>query len=229
LIAVIPARGGSKRIPNKNKKLLNGIPIIIHVIRILKSLNEISQIIVSTDDPEIVTLVSNEGIDVPFLRPSVLSDDLTGTLPVIKHAINELKIEEERTVACIYPTNIFINQELVLKVKNSTKSNSNTMTFTVKKYDHPIQRAFTLNDKNEVVLDLNSKLESRTQDLKDYFHDAGQIYAARTNIWKVIDQMITPGSIAIDISGHLHVDIDDPEDWAKAEHLHNLMGKWDHK
>jgi pseudaminic acid cytidylyltransferase len=229
LIAIIPARGGSKRILNKNKKLFNGIPIIIQVISILKSINEISQIVVSTDDPEIISLASNEGIDVPFQRPSTLSDDLTGTLPVIKHAINELKIKENQIVACVYPTNIFINEELVLKAKNSAISNSNKMTFTVKKYDHPIQRAFTLNYKNEVILDLDSKLESRTQDLKDYFHDAGQIYAARTTIWQGIDQMITSGSIALDISSQLHVDIDYPEDWAKAEQIYKFVGKWNNK
>jgi CMP-N-acetylneuraminic acid synthetase len=99
------------------------------------------------------------------------------------------------------------------------------MTFTVKKYDHPIQRAFTLNNKNEVVLDLDSKLESRTQDLKDYFHDAGQIYAARTATWQGLDQIITSGSVALDISDHLHVDIDYPEDWAKAEQIYMLMEK----
>lgn len=99
------------------------------------------------------------------------------------------------------------------------------MAFTVKKYDHPIQRAFTLNNKNEVVLDLDSKLESRTQDLKDYFHDAGQIYAARTATWQGLEQIITSGSVALDISDHLHVDIDYPEDWAKAEQIYKLMEK----
>lgn len=219
MIAIIPARGGSKRILNKNKKLFNGIPIITRVIRILKSINDISQIVVSSDDPEIISLAINEGLDVPFQRPSVLSDEITGTLPVIKHAINELKIEENQIVACIYPTNIFINEELVINAKNSVTHNSDTMTFTVKKFNHPIQRAFTLNSKNEVVVDLDSKLESRTQDLKEHFFDAGQIYAARSNIWQNINQIITPGSIAIDLSGDLNVDIDYPEDWVKAERL----------
>ena len=204
-------------------KPFNGIPIIIQVIRILKSIDEISRIVVSSDDPEIITIATNEGVEVPFKRPLTLSDDLTGTLPVIKHAINKLNIKEEQIVACIYPTNIFINQEIVLKAKNSARSNSNAMTFTVKKYDHPIQRAFMLNNKNEVILDLDSKLESRTQDLKEYFHDAGQIYAARTTFWRGIDQMITSGSIALDISSHLHVDIDYPEDWVKAEQIYKLM------
>lgn len=225
MIAIIPARGGSKRILNKNKKLFNGIPIIIQVVNILKSINEISRIVVSTDDTEIIKLVSNEGIEFPFIRPSTLSDDLTGTLPVIKHAISELNLKKDQIVACVYPTNIFINQEIVLKAQNSAIYNSNTMTFTVKKYDHPIQRAFSLNNKNEVVLDLDSKLESRTQDLKDYFHDAGQIYAARTATWQGLDQIITPGSVALDISDHLHIDIDYPEDWAKAEQIYKLMEK----
>jgi N-acylneuraminate cytidylyltransferase len=229
LIVIIPARGGSKRILNKNRNLFNGIPIIIQVINILKSINEISRIVVSTDDPEIITLVSNEGIEVPFKRPSTLSDDLTGTLPVIKHAISELNLKEDQILACVYPTNIFINQEIVLKAQNSAISNSNSMTFTVKKYDHPIQRAFTLNNKNEVVLDLDSKLESRTQDLKDYFHDAGQIYAARTATWQRLDQIITSGSVALDISDHLHVDIDYPEDWAKAEQIYKLIEKKDYR
>ena len=229
MIAVIPARGGSKRILNKNKKLFNGIPIIIRVIRILKSINEISQIAVSTDDPEIISLVLNEGINVPFRRPLALSDDLTGTLPVIKHAINELNIKENQIVACVYPTNIFINEQLVLKAKNSAISNSSTMTFTVKKYVHPIQRAFMLNDNKEVIIDLESKLESRTQDLKEYFHDAGQIYAARTSTWQSVDQIITPGSIAIDISSQLDVDLDNPEDWVKAERIYKLKENWENK
>ncbi len=225
MIVIIPARGGSKRILNKNKKQFIGIPIIIQVIRILKSISEINRIIVSSDDPEIISLASSEGIEVPFTRPSTLSDDLTGTLPVIKHAISKLNIKEDQIVACIYPTNIFINQEIVLKAKNSAISNSHAMTFTVKKYNHPIQRAFVLNKMNEVVLDLDSKLESRTQDLKDYFHDAGQIYAARTTTWQGLDQIITSGSIALDISDHLHVDIDYPEDWAKAEQIYKIVKK----
>jgi N-acylneuraminate cytidylyltransferase len=189
MIVIIPARGGSKRIPGKNIKLFKDKPIILHVISILKSIKDITRIIVSTDDLEIASLVKSEGVEVPFIRSTSLSGDLVDTISVIKNAITEVEMSSDEIVLCVYPTSVFIDENLIKEAKKRVESNPSNFVFCAKKFKHPIQRSFQINDNNEIIIE--KELNSRTQDHLTFFHDAAQIYAARSEIWLTSKQIIS--------------------------------------
>jgi pseudaminic acid cytidylyltransferase len=220
MIVIIPARGGSKRIPGKNIKLFKDKPIILHVISILKSIKDITRIIVSTDDLEIASLVKSEGVEVPFIRSTSLSGDLVDTISVIKNAITEVEMSSDEIVLCVYPTSVFIDENLIKEAKKRVESNPSNFVFCAKKFKHPIQRSFQINDNNEIIIE--KELNSRTQDHLTFFHDAAQIYAARSEIWLTSKQIISKGAIIIDLSSEISMDIDNLEDWAVAELLYDL-------
>ena len=220
MIVIIPARGGSKRIPGKNIKLFKEKPIILHVISILKSIKDITRIIVSTDDLEIASLVKSEGVEVPFIRSTSLSGDLVDTISVIKNAITEVEMSSDEIVLCVYPTSVFIDENLIKEAKKRVESNPSNFVFCAKKFKHPIQRSFQINDNNEIIIE--KELNSRTQDHLTFFHDAAQIYAARSEIWLTSKQIISKGAIIIDLSSEISMDIDNLEDWAVAELLYDL-------
>jgi N-acylneuraminate cytidylyltransferase len=220
MIVIIPARGGSKRIPGKNIKLFKDKPVILQVISILKSIKDITRIIVSTDDFEIASLVKSEGVEVPFMRSPSLSGDLVDTISVIKNAITEVEVSSDEIVLCVYPTSVFIDEKLITEAKKRVESNPSNFVFCAKKFKHPIQRSFQINDSNEIILE--KELNSRTQDHPSYFHDAAQIYAARSEIWLTSKQIISRSAIVIDLSSEISMDIDNLEDWAVAELLYDL-------
>jgi N-acylneuraminate cytidylyltransferase len=220
MIVIIPARGGSKRIPGKNIKLFKDKPIILHVISILKSIKDITRIIVSTDDLEIASLVKSEGVEVPFIRSTSLSGDLVDKISVIKNAITEVEMSSDEIVLCVYPTSVFIDENLIKEAKKRVESNPSNFVFCAKKFKHPIQRSFQINDNNEIIIE--KELNSRTQDHLTFFHDAAQIYAARSEIWLTSKQIISKGAIIIDLSSEISMDIDNLEDWAVAELLYDL-------
>jgi pseudaminic acid cytidylyltransferase len=222
LIIIIPARGGSKRIPEKNKKLFHGVPIIYQVIDNLKSICEISQIIVSTDDPEIESIAKNAGAEVPFIRPKNLSDDRTDTISVVKHALQQLDINKSEIIGCVYSTSVFLNRDLIRRIDQNVGLNPNVFTFLAKEYEHPIQRAFTMNENNQIALNFLNSSNDRTQDYEPFFHDAGQIYAAYSSVWQKEDQIIKGGSIALLDQSIMTVDIDNERDWMFAELALNL-------
>jgi N-acylneuraminate cytidylyltransferase len=220
MIVIIPARGGSKRIPGKNIKLFKDKPIILHVIEILKSIEDITRIIVSTDDFEIASVVKSEGVEVPFMRSTSLSGDLVDTISVIKNAIAEVEVSSNEIVLCVYPTSVFIDKKIITEAKKRVESNPSNFVFCAKKYKHPIQRSFQINDSNEIILE--KELNSRTQDHPSYFHDAAQIYAARSEVWLTSKQIISRSALVIDLSSEISMDIDNLEDWAVAELLYDL-------
>jgi pseudaminic acid cytidylyltransferase len=224
LIAIIPARGGSKRILNKNRKLFIDIPIIERVIKNLIGFQLFDQIIVSTDDSLIADIAKNAGAKVPFLRPSGLSDDYTDTISVIKHALLELGFLDNVLINCVYPTSIFLNKEIVLQVCDSSLKNPDNFSFIVNSYSHPIQRAFNL-DTNGLVRNFVSKdIDSRTQDFEPFYYDAGQIYSAYGKTWRTKSQIIQEGAVGINFPSHTFVDIDNPVDWALAEVIYKYQG-----
>ena len=220
MIVIIPARGGSKRIPGRNIKLFKDKPIILHVISILKSIKDITRIIVSTDDLEIASLVKSEGVEVPFIRSTSLSGDLVDTISIIKNAINKVEMSSDEIVVCVYPTSVFIDENLINEAKKRVESNPSNFVFCAKKFKHPIQRSFQINDNNEIIIE--KEINSRTKDHPTFFHDAAQIYAARSEVWSTSKQIISRGAIIIDLSSEISMDIDNLEDWAVAELLYNL-------
>jgi pseudaminic acid cytidylyltransferase len=221
MIAIIPARGGSKRIANKNRKLFKGVPILERVIKNLIGSQLFDKIIVSTDDSLIADIAMSAGAAVPFLRPLELSGDYTDTISVVKHALLELDIREDVLINCVYPTSVFLNEEIISRVCDSTLENPNTFSFIVNSYSHPIQRAFKLNSNGSVKNFIFEDINSRTQDNEQFFHDAGQIYSAFCKVWKTNTQIIQEGAVGINFPGNAFVDIDNPDDWAMAELLYN--------
>ncbi len=220
MIVVIPARGGSKRIPNKNIKNFNGVPIIARVIKNLEATPEISQVIVSTDDPEIASISKNAGAEVPFIRPYNLSDDNTNTISVVKHAIGQLNFKANEIISCVYPTSVFLNKKLIHLTMESVELNPNDFSFFAKEFRHPIQRAFRLGKNNRVNVDHLKVNYSRTQDYETFYHDAGQIYGAYCNTWQKGLQIIKNDSVAIIDPHVVSIDIDSVEDWRIAELLY---------
>lgn len=224
-IAVIPARGGSKRIPGKNYKLFLGIPILERVINQALKSNLFDRIIVSTDDEHIAEIALKAGADVPFLRPAIIADDHTSTIDVMRHAINHMmKISANDPICCLYPTSVFVNTEVLKNGLSIIRTGFYDYVISSVEYDHPIQRSFTLQEGR--LNDLSEKyLQTRTQDLKRFYHDAGQFYWGRAQSWLSNDRIIGQNSHAIVFSGNEVHDIDTPEDWVIAELLFKISMK----
>ncbi|MCL1066587.1 pseudaminic acid cytidylyltransferase [Shewanella olleyana] len=225
-IAIIPARGGSKRIPRKNIKLFNGKPIIGHVIeRALKS-GCIDRIIVSTDDQEIAEIAKSYGAEVPFLRPPELSDDHATTAVVISHALNWLITQGQKPdYACvIYATAPFIQSQALSDSFSLLKQQPNKkFCFGVTEFPSPIQRAFKITKAGDVVMFQPEHFNSRSQDLEKAYHDAGQFYWGTTDGFFDSKGMFSTDAIPFPLPCHQVQDIDTPDDWVRAEALFQVM------
>lgn len=223
-IAVIPARGGSKRIPRKNIKSFSGMPMICHSISIAKEANLFSHIVVSTDDEEIAEIAKSAGGEILFKRPQDLADDLTPTVPVVAHSIKlcrEFGYEFEH-VCCIYPCAPFISTVDLIKTYKIIKSKNIDFIYPVAEYAHPIQRAMRM-DQDGSMKFLNPEAElTRTQDLENVFHDAGQFYWGKASSWLELKKMHTDG-FGFPIDNWRAVDIDTEQDWQRAELLLQVM------
>lgn len=189
VLVVIPARGGSQRIKNKNIQKIDGKAMISWPIKELKKIKFINEIIVSTDSEKIKNLSLKAGASVPFMRPKKLSDNFTGISPVIKHAAEWYleNISELDFVITVYPTAIFLTHQDIENAFNIIKNDSGIdCIFAATDFAYPIQRAI-YTDKNDNVHMFNPKYyNSRSQDLTPALHDAGQFYIHR--IKKVLDQ-----------------------------------------
>jgi pseudaminic acid cytidylyltransferase len=218
-LCIIPARGGSKRIPKKNIKYFCGKPIIIWSIQRAKESKCFDKIIVSTDSLKIAKLAVSYGAEVPFLRSRKLSDDYTSTVSVISDAINREinKFKKPKYVCCIYATAPFINSDdLKMGLKLLKKFNP-TYTFPATNYAHPIQRSFKINKNKKLKMFYPRYYNYRTQDLEKAFHDVGQFYWAKTETWLKKIPIINNNSIPISIPRERAHDIDTFEDWKIAE------------
>ncbi|MBK8972313.1 MAG: pseudaminic acid cytidylyltransferase [Hahellaceae bacterium] len=219
-IAIIPARGGSKRIPNKNIRSFNGKPMIAHAIETAKSTGLFDEIIVSTDSALIAEIAKQYGASVPFLRPAALSDDYTGTGAVIKHAITWL---EERQyvfdrVCCIYPTCPLLTAALLKQgYERLSESPHLNFTFSVGFYRYPVLRALKLNEHGGVEMLFPQNVSARSQDLASIFHDAGQFYWGKTQAWKEGRPMFSDHTGIVELPPYRVIDIDTEDDWKIAE------------
>ena len=219
-IAIIPARGGSKRIPRKNIKLFEGIPLVTRSVQTALQSKIFDLVYVSTDDEEIAKNSLLAGAQVPFLRSSNLSGDNVMTVPVIADFIEKLKISPESFVCCIYPTAPLLNSNsLVLGLNELKENKSIDYVLGITKYNYPIQRAL-IHIKNSEYTMLNPEyLETRSQDLEETWHDTGTFYWAHAKTWSANKSMLKNFS-GIKIPSHLVQDIDDEEDWIRAEKLY---------
>jgi pseudaminic acid cytidylyltransferase len=224
-VAIIPARGGSKRIPRKNIKEFFGKPIIAWSIEAALKSNCFDRVIVSTDDQEIANIAKEYGAEIPFIRPSELSDDYSGTIPVIKQAIQWLieNSQEPCLVCCLYATAPFVSPDDIERGLEQLKNTNSSYSFTVTSYAFPIQRAIKITGINNVEMFSPEHFQTRSQNLEEAYHDAGQFYWGTTDAWMSEKVIFGPDSIPIILPRHRVQDIDTLEDWDRAEWLFKAM------
>ncbi|MGE6195540.1 pseudaminic acid cytidylyltransferase [Aeromonas media] len=224
-VAVIPARGGSKRIPRKNIRDFCGLPMIARSIQVARESGCFDHILVSTDDAEIAEVARTYGAEVPFLRPAALSDDYTGTIPVVAHAIGQLQQEGATPdeVCCIYATAPFIQADDLRQGLNLLRQQQADYAFSVTSYPFPIQRAVRINAAGQVEMFQPEHFATRSQDLEEAYHDAGQFYWGRAQAWLTGQPVFAGQSVPVLLPRSRVQDIDTPEDWVRAEILYRLL------
>lgn len=225
-VAIIPARGGSKRIPKKNIKDFFGKPLIAYSIEAAKESKLFDKIIVSTDDEEIAKIAKEYGAEVPFIRPKELSDDFTGTGDVVKHAIEYLKAqgEEYGFVCTIYATAPLLQKEYLIKGYEELKNSDAVNSFSATTMPFPIQRTFKLDANSRCEMFTPEHYMTRSQDLEEAYQDAGQFYFSK--LAKESNKiMFSSDSIPIILPRYLVQDIDTLEDWQRAEIMYEVIQK----
>ena len=218
-VAVIPARGGSKRIPRKNIKLFNGKPMIAWSIEAAKASGLFDRIIVSTDDAEIAEVARQWGADVPFMRPEALSNDYAGTTPVIAHATQWALDQgmDIEAVCCIYATAPFLQVGDLKQGWQALTSGDWDYAFTVTDFAAPIFRAFKQSTGGGIEMFFPEHFSTRSQDLPVALHDAGQFYWGRPAAWLEDKRIFDQRSKPIVIPRWRVQDIDTLDDWDLAE------------
>jgi N-acylneuraminate cytidylyltransferase len=230
-LAVIPARGGSKRIPRKNVKEFAGKPMIAWSISAAQASGLFDHIVVSTDDQEVAEIARALGAEVPFMRPGALADDHTPTVPVIAHAITWVSQNwgSPDTACCIYATAPFIRvDDLKLGAKLLLETGAD-YAFPVTSFPFPIQRAVHLTENGRMQMFSPEHALTRSQDLIEGFHDVGQFYWGRTEAWLSGRTIMGLGAAPVIIPRHRAQDIDTPEDWTRAEMMFRLLGEMEHQ
>lgn len=224
-IAIIPARGGSKRIPRKNIREFAGQPMIVHSIQTALKSNMFDHIIVSTDDEEIAQVARNAGAQVPFKRPAHLSDDFTGTVPVIAHAITWMteNIATVTNACCIYATAPFVIPEDLIIGHQLLIDHDADYAFSVTEYAFPIQRALKKKADGKLEMFFPEFYNTRSQDLEEGLHDAGQFYWGSAEAWLSQKPIFSSDSIPVMLPRTRVQDIDTYSDWERAEQLYYLL------
>jgi len=224
-IAVIPARGGSKRIPRKNIKKFCGKPMIAWSIEVAKKSGLFDHVIVSTDDEEIAAVAKQCGAEVPFIRPAELSNDYAGTTEVIAHATQWALGNgwQVTAVCCIYATAPFIKVEDLQKGWETLESGDWAYVFTVTKYAAPIFRSFKQTIYGGIEMFFPENYSMRSQDLPEALHDAGLFYWGRPAAWLEGKNIFDHNSAPIIIPRWRVQDIDNEEDWIRAEILSAII------
>lgn len=223
-IAIIPARIGSQRIKEKNIKLFFNKPIIYWTIKILKNSGLFQKIYVSTDSNKIIKILKKIGFNNFILRNKSLSNNFIGTTPVIIDAIKKISLNFNfDNVCCVYPCSPFLKRSFFIEAFDKLKKNKKSLIFPVIKYSHPIQRAFIFKKKSLLQnISLKKIINKRTQDFKDSFYDSGTFYLADKKTWLKKSNL---KKIGIKINWWDAVDIDNSDDWKKAELIFKLKKK----
>ena len=220
-IAVIPARGGSKRIPRKNIKLFHGLPVIAYAIKTAKESGVFSEVFVSTDDAEIAEVAESFGATIPWMRPKDLSDDYTTTVSVMQDAVNKLKssLNELEYVCCIYPVTPLLQPNFISQGLQILKDRDWDYVLSASRAETPPERFFSLDSANGVEMHFPGNKATRTQDFLPSYRDAGQFYFGRRSSWESGLQILSSRSTIIAIPRELSVDVDTLGDWHYAEYL----------
>lgn len=224
-LAIIPARGGSKRIPRKNIKPFCGKPMIAWSIEAALQSGCFDQVVVSTDDAEIAEVACQHGAQVPFMRPAELSDDHTGTTAVIAHAINWFAAHSQTPaqVCCLYATAPFVSADDLCRGLAVLTERGSDYAFSVTSYAFPIQRAIRITSADRVEMFNAEHFNTRSQDLEEAYHDAGQFYWGRAEAWLERKMIFSPAAAPVMLPRHRVQDIDTPEDWMRAEWMFKAL------
>ncbi|MEC9483022.1 MAG: pseudaminic acid cytidylyltransferase [Halomonas sp.] len=224
-VAIIPARGGSKRIPRKNINVFCGKPMIAWSIEAARASACFDRIIVSTDDTEIARVARRHGAEVPFLRPAELADDHTGTIPVVAHAIEWLGQAGQLpdAVCCLYATAPFVRPRDLQRGWQALQESGAEYAFSVTSFPFPIQRAIRITPQGRIAMFQPEHFQTRSQDLEEAWHDAGQFYWGRAHAWLAGTPLFDSGSVPVPLPRHRVQDIDTLEDWQRAEWLFRAM------
>ncbi len=219
-VAVITARGGSKRIPRKNIRPFCGRPMIEYVIETAQQSGLFHRILVSTDDEEIATVSRDAGAEVPFLRPAELANDTAGTLVVMEHAVNWL-VENEfdcELVCCLFPTSPFLEPEYLARGAIALEEDpAAKFSFAVTTYASPVFRSFSVDSEGDVSMFWPENETKRSQELPEAFHDAGMFYWGRPDAFRFEERIYSARCKAVVMPRHLVHDLDTAEDWERAE------------
>ena len=227
-LAVIPARGGSKRIPRKNIKEFHGKPMIAWSIQAALNSGCIDEVWVSTDDEEIAAIAQTYGAKVPFIRPAHLSDDFATTADVMQHAVQECQIQYQQLpdyVCCLYATAPFVQQQDLLQGFELIQSKDLDYVFSATNYSFPIQRAIKIDSDGKVNMFSPEFFNTRSQDLEEAWHEAGQFYWGTAQAWLQKHTVFSPNSNIISLPSYRVQDIDTLSDWHRAEMIASLMLK----
>lgn len=222
---MIPARGGSKRIPRKNIRFFLGKPMIVWSIEAAIASGCFDKVVVSTDDADIASIALKSGAEVPFLRPDSLSDDYTSSTAVVRHAVSWLLSAgwSIDMACCIYATAPFLTAHVIQDVYRALMDSQKSYAFTVVSYDYPVQRAIKLGNHGEVEMLYPEYQNVRSQDLVECCHDAGQVYWGRVHAWLNDIPIFSSHSTPVFIPRYLALDIDTEEDWQHAELMYKLI------
>lgn len=226
-IALIPARGGSKRIPRKNVRPFLGVPAIQRVIRTVDAAGIVRRIIVSTDDEEVARLARKAGADVPGSRPSGLASDDATTIEVVHHAIESwLRPDMDKgPLWVIYPTALLLSVATLQDAAREYGESGSAFLYSVLRYPHPVERRLAMDQHGRVRPVHPEHAKTRTQDLVATFHDAGQFYVGSVQAWLAGAPILSEDAVGLELPGDSVVDIDEPEDWVRAERVAMLLGE----
>lgn len=227
-IAIIPARGGSKRIPNKNIKEFLGKPILAYVIETVMASKLFDEVMVSTDSKEIADVAVKYGAKVPFFRSDKTSDDFATTAEVLSEVISryEQKGMLFETACCIYPTAVLLNKNQLIKAHDTFIKWAYDSLMSVLKFSYPVQRGLR-EENGKLKMMWPENKSKRSQDLETLFHDAGQFYFFNVNKFKEKQELFTDNTGYLILSEYEAQDIDNPEDWTMAELKYNYLYKSD--
>ncbi|MBW7989190.1 MAG: pseudaminic acid cytidylyltransferase [Planctomycetes bacterium] len=223
-VAIIPARGGSKRIPGKNIKDFAGKPIIHYSIKAAIESDLFEKIIVSTDSEEIADIARKAGAEVPFIRPGSLSDDNTPTAPVLEHAINWLNDHGEKVkyCCCIYAASPFVTSKSIQDGFSLLSQSKASTVFTVTTFESCVFRGLKVTANGHIKMLWPENKLKRSQDFEDVYHDAGQLYWFDSDKFLKSKTLFSEKSLPLVLPRYMVQDVDTVEDWETAELLFNV-------
>jgi N-acylneuraminate cytidylyltransferase len=225
IVAIIPARSGSKRIPKKNIREFLGTPIMAYSVQAAIRSELFDRIVVSTDSDEIAATAERLGAEVPFRRPEQLADDQTPTVKVVQHALAELTREDDDIdyACCLYPASPFILASDLRQAYGLLEAEDADYCVPVTEYPYPIQRAVAIRSDSRLELLQPELIERRSQDLETYYHDTGQFYFGRAHAFAAGLPLLGSRSLALVIPHWRVRDIDWEDDWKTAELLYEAL------